>query len=99
MYSEDKNKIIIIETNQDARDYLRSIISGLSYITFCFEKESIFLDNLSPLNPNLVIAGSLSSERVFRLINTIKMINYSLPVLIISNDYSIKNFIDINQFY
>lgn len=98
MYPEDKNKIIIIETNQDARDYLRSIISGLSYITFCFEKESIFLDNLSPLNPNLVIVGSLSSERVFRLINTIKMINYSLPVLIISNDYGIKNFIDINAF-
>ncbi len=98
MHPKDQNKIIIIETNQASRDYLRSIIYRFGYITFCFEKESIFLDNLSPLNPNLVIVGSLSSEKVFRLINTIKMINYSLPVLIISDDDNVRNFTKLNGF-
>ncbi|MCJ7618245.1 MAG: sigma 54-interacting transcriptional regulator [Desulfobacterales bacterium] len=98
MHPKDQNKIIIIETNQASRDYLRSIIYESNYIAFCFEKESTFLDNLSPLNPNLVIIGSLSSEKVFRLINTIKMINYSLPVLIISDDDNVKNFTKLNGF-
>jgi len=98
MHPENQNKIIIIETNQASRDYLRSIIYKSNYITFCFEKESIFLDNLSSLNPNLVIIGSFSSEKVFRLINTIKMINYGLPVLIISDDDNIKKIINLNGF-
>ncbi len=98
MAQTDQHKIIILETNQARRDYLRSIISGWGYIPYSFDKETICLDNLSPLNPDLVISGPLSSEKTFRFINTLKMRNRRLPVLIISGDHAVKDFINTNGF-
>jgi len=77
---------------------LRSIISGWGYSPFSFDKETICLDNLSTLNPCLVISGDLSLERTFRFVNTLKKKNRSLPVLIISGDYGIQDFIDTSLF-
>ena len=98
MAKSDQQKIIILETNQARRGYLRSIITGWGYKSFCFENEPICLDNLSPLNPDLVISGPLSSERTFRFINTLKMRNRRLPVLIFSSDHTVQDFINTNRF-
>lgn len=94
----DHHNIIILEPNQARRDHLRSIISRWGYIPFLFEKETICLDNLKPLKPGLVISGSLSAAKTFRFINTLKTINWRLPVLIISNDYAVHDFINMNGF-
>lgn len=93
-----KNNIVILETNQVRRDYLKSIISGWGYAPFSFDKETICLDNLSTLDPGLVISGDLSLERTFRFVNTLKMRNRSLPVLIVSGDHAIQDFINTNWF-
>ncbi len=93
-----KNNIVILETNQVRRDYLKSIISGWGYAPFSFDKETICLDNLSPLDPCLVISGDLSLERTFRFVNTLKMRNSSLPVLVVSGDHAIQDFINTNWF-
>jgi DNA-binding NtrC family response regulator len=93
-----QHNIVILETNQVRRDYLRSIISGWGYSAFIFDTEIICLDNLSMLNPGLVISGDLSLERTFRFVNSLKMKDRSLPVLIISGDYAIYDFIDTNFF-
>ncbi len=93
-----QNNIVILETNQVRRDYLKSIISGWGYFPFIFDKETTCLDNLSMLNPGLVISGDLSLERTLRFVNTLKMKDRSLPVLIISGDYAIHDFIDTNLF-
>ena len=98
MTPSDQAKIIILETNQEQRNYLRSIISGWGYLPFSFEKETTCLDNLQLLNPDLIISGPLSLERTFRLINTIKMINSCLPVLIITDNHGINDFITVNGF-
>lgn len=98
MHPANQHKIIVIETNQARRNYLRSIISGWGYLPFSFEKETICLDNLRPLNPSLVISGSLPVESIFRFITTLKMMNRNLPVLIISDDQAIQDFININGF-
>lgn len=98
MPPKDQHKIIILEADLDRRDYLRSIISGWGYVPFCFENETICLDNLTPLNPDLVISGPLPLERVSRFIYTLKMINPSLPVLIVSNDHAFQDYIDTNGF-
>ena len=98
MKTTTQHKIVFIETNQTRRDYLRSIITSWGYIPFSFEKETICLDNLSLLNPNLVISSLLPLERAFRFVNTLKTINYSLPVLIISDDERMYDFININGF-
>jgi len=98
MLHSNQHKIIVVETNQARRDYLRSIISGWGYIPFSFEKETVCLDNLQPLNPNLVISGSLSLERTLRLVIAVKMINRSLPVVIISDDRALQDFINNNGF-
>jgi len=74
------------------------MLSQLGYTPISFDKETICLDNLSLLNPHFVISGSLSSERTFRFINTLKMKNNGIRIIIISDDYAIQKFIDINGF-
>jgi DNA-binding NtrC family response regulator len=85
-----QSKIVILEADQHRRDYIRSIVSGRGYVPYIFEKETICLDNLLPLDPDLVISGPLSNDRVFRFVNTVKMINGSLPILIISGDRAVR---------
>ena len=68
---EENNNIVILEKNQSHRDYLRSILSQLGYTPISFDRETICLDNLSLLNPHIVISGSLSSERTFRFVKSL----------------------------
>ena len=98
MTSTSQHNIVILETNPIRRDYLRSIISGWGYSAFIFDAETICLDNLSMLNPGMVISGDLSLERTLRFVNTLKMKNRSLPILIVSGDYAIHNVIDTDFF-
>jgi len=98
MIPADRNNIVILETVQAKRDYLRSIFSQLGYTPFSFDTEVICFDNLSLLNPGLVILGDLSLIRISRVINHLKIRNLDLPVLIISNDHEIQHFLDINGF-
>jgi len=98
MVPSNNNNIVILETNPTRRDYLRSTTSQLGYTPISFDRESICLDNLSLLNPHLVISGSLSLERTFRFINTLKMRNNDLRILVISDDHAIQKFININGF-
>ena len=98
MVPENNNNIVILETNPTHRDYLRSILSQLGYTPITFDRETICLDNLTLLNPYLVISGSLSSERTFRFVNTLKMKNNGIRILIISDDHAIQKFLNINGF-
>jgi DNA-binding NtrC family response regulator len=98
MSQPDQPKIVILEKNQNRRDYLRAIVSGGEYIPFIFEKENICLDNLLPLQPDLVISGPLSQNKIYRFLNSVKMMNGSLPVLLISSDRSVEDYIAFNGF-
>jgi len=98
MIPENNNNIVILETNPSHRDYLRSIISQLGYTPISFDRETICLDNLSMLNPHLVISGSLSSERTFRFVNTLKMKNNGIRILVISDDHAVQKFLNVNGF-
>lgn len=84
------SKIIILEADQQRRDYIRSLVSDRGCVPYIFEKETICLDNLQPLDPDLVISGPLSNDRVLRFVNTVKRINGSLPILIISGDRVVR---------
>ena len=92
------NNIIVIEKNQLDRDYFRSILSQLGYTPISFDRETICLDNLSLLNPFLVIYASYSSERTFRFVNTLKMRHSGIRILLISDDNEIQKFLNINGF-
>jgi len=98
MIKENNNNIVILEKNPSHRDYLRSILSQLGYTPISFDRETICLDNLSLLNPYLVISGSLPSERTFRFVNTLKMRNNGIRILIISDNNEIQKFLNINGF-
>lgn len=98
MASLEQNNVVILESDPARRDYLKSIISSWGYIPFIFEKESICLDNLSSLSPDLVIAGPLPFERIFRFVNTLKMRAPRLPFLILSNDNSVHDYVNTNGF-
>ena len=86
-----QSKIVILEADQHRRNYIRSIVSDRGYVPYSFEKETICLDNLMPLDPDLVISGPLSKDRVCRFVNTVKMKNGNLPVLIISGDRTVRD--------
>ena len=94
----EQHKIVILEKNQSRRDFIKSMVSDRGYLPITFEKETICLDNLLPLQPDLVISGPLSNSCMYRFINTVKSIDGRLPVLIISNDKFLKDYADSNGF-
>ena len=98
MIPADKNNIVILEADPSTRDYLRTIFSQWGYLPFSFDTEVICFDNLSLLDPGLVVLSTLTIERISRIINHLKFRGLDLPVLIISSDDEIQNFIDINGF-
>ena len=92
------HKIIILDDNQQRRDALRSMVVEWGHTPFIFEKESRCLDNLKPLDPDLVISGSLSVDKARRFINTVQLTNCGVPVMIISDDQGIMEYVDSNGF-
>jgi DNA-binding NtrC family response regulator len=65
---------------------------------FIFEKESRCLDNLKPLDPDLVISCSLSVDKASRFIHTLQLTRSGVPFVIISDDQAIQEFIETNGF-
>jgi DNA-binding NtrC family response regulator len=96
--AQTQHKIIILDNNQQRRDALRSMVVGWGHTPFIFEKESRCLDNLKPLDPDLVISGSLSVDKARRFINTVQLTNCGVPVMIISDDQDIMEYVDSNGF-
>jgi DNA-binding NtrC family response regulator len=94
----DQHKIVLLEADQSRRDYLRGMISGWGYLPFIFENETNCLANLTPLNPDLVISGALSTDKALRFINSVKMIRHNLPLLFLTMDDAVQDFIDTNGF-
>ena len=92
------HKIIILDNNQQRRDALKSMVAEWGHTSFIFEKESRCLDNLKPLDPDLVISGSLSVEKARRFINTLQLTNCGVPLMIISDDQDVLNYVDSNGF-
>ena len=98
MNQPQQHRIIILDDNQQRRDALKSMVAEWGHTPFIFEKESRCLDNLKPLDPDLVISGSLSVDRAMRFINTLQLTNCNIPVVIISDDREIREFVDSNGF-
>jgi DNA-binding NtrC family response regulator len=93
-----EHKIVILENNRQRRDALKTMVAEWGHTPFIFEKESRCLDNLAPLNPDLVISGSLSVERAGRFLHTLQLAKCGVPVVIISDDGDIQNFVESNGF-
>ena len=91
-------KIVLLEADPSRRDFLKSMFLRWGYIPFVFEKESIFLDNLASLNPDLVISGSCTSDDTIRFVNSLKMIRHSLPVLLLADDSILEEYINTSGF-
>ena len=96
MPKNDPYKIVLLETDQACRDHLKSVMLRWGYKPLTFDNELILFDNIMPLGPDLVISGNLATENTFSFINSLKMINCDLPVLLISGDRHIQDFIDSN---
>jgi len=96
--STNQHKIVILEADQERRDALKTMVSEWGHTPFIFEKESRCLDNLDPLDPDLVISCSLSVDKACRFIHTLQLANCGVPVVIISDDQAILEFISTNGF-
>lgn len=93
-----QKKIVIIESDRWRRDHYRSMISDWGHLPFAFESASICLDNLVPLEPDLVISGGLASDATCYFVDSVKRIRYDLPVLIFSEDSEVQEYINTKGF-
>ena len=98
MNPTNQHKIVILAADQLRRNYLKSLISAWGYIPYCFEKETICLDNLSVLAPDLAVYGAPALEKIFRFVTSLRLISRKLPLLILSNNHAIQDYIDTNGF-
>ena len=98
MVDLNQSKIVLLEADSSRRDFLKSTFLRWGYLPFVFEKESICLDNLASLNPDLVISGSCASDDTIRFVNSLKMIRYSLPVLLLADDSILEEYINTSGF-
>jgi len=90
----NQSKIVLLEADSSRRDFLKSTFLRWGYLPFVFEKESICLDNLTSLDPDLVISSSGTSDDTIRFINSLKMIRYSLPVLLLADDRILEEYVN-----
>lgn len=88
----------MVEPNPARRNHLRVLITDWGHTAVCFEKESICLDNLPLLLPELIILGQLPLGRIYRFLYAAKHIYFSLPVLAITGEPDFHEFIRINGF-
>lgn len=92
-----RKKIIIIEQNPTYKDYLRSMISEEGGLGFCFQQETTCLDNLFQLDPELIVMGNFPQERSIRFMNALRAIDCNLPVIIFSEDPTVRNYMSVNR--
>jgi len=93
-----QSKIVILEKSKARREYLRSIVSDRGHLPFVFEKANICLDNLRPLEPDLIISGSLPHDGMDRFVSMVKTMDGNLSVLIIPSDPSLNSLTTFNGF-
>lgn len=88
----------MLEPNDARRNYLRSLVTGWGDTGVCFEKETICLDNLALLKPRVFIIGHLNTERTTRLLYAVKLMDFKLPVLVLTGEAEILTLISVNGF-
>jgi two-component system response regulator AtoC len=98
MVDLNQSKIVLLEADSSRRDFLKSTFLRWGYLPFVFEKESICLDNLASLDPDLVISSSGAFDDTIRFVNSLKMIRYSLPVLLLADDSILEEYINTSGF-
>lgn len=96
MPNNESHKIVLLEADQNRRDHLKSTILNWGYRPFSFDNEYICLDNILSLEPDLLISGRLANENTTSFINSLKLINSGLPVLLLSCDGPTQDYIEIN---
>lgn len=83
----------IVETNPAQREYLRSLVATSGFTPFVFEKETTFLDNLRHLAPCLIVAGPMPPDRSIRLVNSSKLVDRCLPLLLLYRHPTVVDFV------
>ena len=89
------HKIVLLEADQARRDRLKSAIQSWGFKSFSFDNELICLENIQSLDPDLVISGDLTTNNAVSFINSLKMFNYGLPILLFSGDRCIQDYIKL----
>lgn len=77
--------IVIFAKSFGERDYLRGVLSPKNKKIFIFENESICFDNLSSIDPQLILLRSDSIEVILRFISALNALKIDSELLIISS--------------
>ncbi len=95
MLENQTKRIVILEKDHTRRDYLRSILEADSGLAFCFDKVSACFDNLSRLNPDLILVGRIPRSGIYRFINAHSATDCELPSLLMTQDQAIRKYIEV----
>jgi len=98
MVSASKSTIVILDHSKTQRDFFRLLLSEHKYLPFFFEKKTCCLDNIKALDPDLVILGSLLPGQTLRIIHALRVKEGIIPVLVISEDPAVYEFIVPHNF-
>jgi len=96
MLNAEQKKIVIIEKDHVKRDFLRSVVAESTGLSFCFDRVASCFDNLTQLNPDLIVVGSFSRKGLLRFINAHNATNCNLPSLLMTQDSEIKKYLELN---
>ena len=94
----DPYKIVVLESDHRRRNSLRSMLAAWGYVSYCFEKETICLDNLPALSPNLALCGTFALEKMFRFVASLRLISRNLPLLILTGNPDVQGYVQTNGF-
>jgi DNA-binding NtrC family response regulator len=97
MESSASKKIIIVEQDPSYRDRLRYMVSRAGDLAFCFQHETTCLDNLSQLDAELIVMGSFPQDRSIRFMNALRAIDCHVPVIMISEDPALRQYLSVNR--
>jgi len=90
--------LVIVDPVESSRDYLRVLALERGFLPFCFDRETICLDNLHGLEPAAVVLGSLPLEGATRMIHAVKVTPANPPMVVVSNGSFSLEAIALNGF-
>ncbi len=94
MLSDTEHKrFIIFAQKASERDYLRNIVFTLNNTkVVCFERESICFDNLTSINPQVILIRTDSIEIIWRFIFALQVFHLNCRIIILSDQLTWRHF-------
>lgn len=88
---------VVLDSNRIQRDDIRIRLSRCGVLPICFQDEWICLENIHAIKPAFGVLRPDSRETAIRFINIARAIQNTFPIIVLSNQNEIENFVHNNR--